>query len=83
MWFNLKGYDNKLVSYYLSEEDISKIKQLVLATICGDQVLYVFYNNGEKEVYDATGVERCRTIDALDDIELLTIDELKEMNKFF
>lgn len=81
MVFLLKNYNGELVEYFLSEEDINNIKVMILTKLCGDEVLYIFYNNSEKEKYDSIGLNKMRMYDGLDEINLITLEELSKLHK--
>lgn len=75
MDFTLKAYNDIKVNFHL--DNLMGITGIVYLMVTGDEVVHVFYDDGTDEVFDSAA---SRLVDYLDEIKLITLDELKNLN---
>ena len=74
--FKLKSYDNEITEFTLNKAE--EVKHIVLLTLTGDEVVYVFYNDGTRKEFDSS--KTFRNMNLFDDVQVLTLEELQELH---
>lgn len=73
--FKLQNWQDQLVDFTIENTD--NIKDLILVTLCGDEVLVVTYKDGSQVKYDSC---ETRSMGLFDDARTISLEELQHLH---
>lgn len=80
MEFVLKNYNNEFTTHTIAESTLKEAQAIILLTLSGDEVLYVYLPDGDYIKFDPS--ESKRTLSLFDNnMKLLTIEELARLHR--
>ena len=74
--FKLKDWTGKVRDFTLESE--KEVKNIVLFILAGDEVVYITFADGERQIFDSC---EDRVMSMFDDFRVISLEELQQLNQ--